>query len=108
MTYEGASPEGSENRYRWRTAEGGLGLPAWIAIGLLIAVVVLGFGAWWTFGLGRGGPMDGGGMGSGGMGHMGDMEIEDAPRVRRCTASAPARGSCFSTPRLRTSRWPGC
>jgi hypothetical protein len=69
MTYEGPAPEGSENRFRWRAAEGGLALPAWIAIGVVIAVVVLGFGAWWTFGLGRGEAMDGGmgGMDGGGM-----------------------------------------
>lgn len=73
MTYEGAPPDGQE-RFRWRTDEGDLGLPAWIAISLVIAVVVLGFGAWWTFGLGRGGPMDGGAS-DGGMGQM-----EDAPR----------------------------
>jgi hypothetical protein len=75
MTYEGAPPEGRENRVRWRTDEGGPALPAWIAIGVAIAVVVLGFGAWWTFGLGRGMPMDGAGMG-GGMG-----EMDDAPQI---------------------------
>jgi hypothetical protein len=68
MTDQEAPRAGGENRFRWRTAEG-LALPTWIAIGVAIAVVVLGFGAWWTFGLGRGGPMDGG---------MGGME-EGAP-----------------------------
>lgn len=76
MTYEGAPPEESENRFRWRTAEGGLTLPAWIAIGVAIAVVVLGFGAWWTFVAGRGTAMNG--VGSGG---MGGMEMEDAPDI---------------------------
>lgn len=77
MTYEGAPPEGRENRFGWRTAEGGLALPAWIAIGVVIAVVVLGFGAWWTFVAGRGTAMDGGMDASG----MGGMDMEDAPRV---------------------------
>lgn len=77
MTYEGAPPEGSENRFRWRTAEGGLALPAWIAIGVVIAVVVLGFGAWWTFVAGRGTAMDGGMDGGG----MGGMDMEDAPLI---------------------------
>lgn len=77
MTYEGAPPEGQENRFRWRTAEGGLALPAWIAIGVAIAVVVLGFGAWWTL-TGRGTAMDGDGMDAGG---MGGVEMEDAPRI---------------------------
>ena len=62
MTHD-AAPDGGENRFRWRESDGGLTLPAWIAIGLAIAVVVLGFGAWWTFGLGRGTPTDGAGMG---------------------------------------------
>lgn len=78
MTYEGAPPEGRENRFRWRTAEGGLALPAWIAIGLAIAVVVLGFGAWWTFAAGGRTAMDGStGMG----GDMGGGEMADAPRI---------------------------
>lgn len=82
MTDEGAPPEGQESRFRWRSADGGLTPPAWIAIGLAIAVVVLGFGAWWTFILGRGGPMDGGmrGMGGDGMGGMGDAP--QVPAVR--------------------------
>lgn len=41
----------------------------WVGAGLLIALVVLSFGAWWTFGLDRGGKMAGGGM------------SPDAPRV---------------------------
>ncbi len=76
MRNEGAPPEGREDPFRWLTAEGGLALPAWIAIGLAIAVVVLGFGAWWTFGPGRGGPMDGGGMEE-----MGGPGMEDAPTI---------------------------
>jgi len=59
-----------ESRFHWHEAGGGPSLAGWIAIGLAIAVVVLGFGAWWTFGLGRGGPMDGGVAGDG----MGGME----------------------------------
>ncbi len=75
MTYQGAPLEGRESRFRWRTAERGLALPAWIAIG--IAVAVLGFGAWWTFAPGRGAPMDGIGMGGPGMG--GDGMGDHAP-----------------------------
>ena len=71
MTIEGAPPERGDNRLRWRTAAGGLGLPAWIAIGVAIAVVVLGFGAWWTYVLGRGTPA-GTGMDGGGMADMGE------------------------------------
>ena len=41
----------------------------WIGVGLLIALVTLGFGVWWTFGLDRGGQMAGGNM------------SPDAPRV---------------------------
>lgn len=51
---------GGRGRFRWRTADGGLAPPAWIAIGVAIAVVVIGFGAWWTYGLGRAGPGAGG------------------------------------------------
>lgn len=81
MTYEGAPPEGRENRFRWRTAEGGLALPAWIAIGVAIAVVVLGFGAWWTFVAGRGTAMDGAMGGGDSGGGMGDMATADVPRI---------------------------
>lgn len=79
MTYQGAPPEGRESRFRWRTAERGLALPAWIAIG--IAVAVLGFGAWWTFAPGRGAPMDGTGMGGPAMGGDGMGEMGDAPAI---------------------------
>jgi hypothetical protein len=53
-----STPAGGDgrHRFRWRTAEGGLTVPAWIAIGVAIAVVVIGFGAWWTYGLGGGMP----------------------------------------------------
>lgn len=78
MTHEGAPPEGRDHRFRWRTAEGGLGRAGWIAIGVAIAVVVLGFGVWWSFILGRGGPVDGGMGGMDGDG-MGDMT--DAPQI---------------------------
>lgn len=77
MTYEGAPPEGTENRFQWRTAEGGLALPGWIAIGVTIAVVVLGFGAWWTSVSGEGTSM----AGAMGGGDMGSMELEGAPTI---------------------------
>ena len=37
-------------------------LTFWVAVAIVIAVVVLGIGAWWVWGIGRGMPMDGGGM----------------------------------------------
>lgn len=49
-------------------------LRSWIAIGLAIAIATLGFGAWWTYGLGRGDQMAGGGMDGQGM-------TPEAPRV---------------------------
>lgn len=80
MTDQGVRREGGENRVRWRTAEGGLALPAWIAIGVAIAVIVVGFGAWWTYGLGRGLPSDGGSGGTDGMSGM-DGEAPAVPAV---------------------------
>jgi hypothetical protein len=65
----------------------GLSVKSWIAIAAAIAVVVLGFGAWWTYGLDRGtgmqqgmsgGQMGGGQMGDG-MDGMTDMAA-DVPR----------------------------
>lgn len=79
MTHDGAPPEGQENRFRWRSAEGGPTTAGWIAIGIAIAVVVIGFGAWWTFILGRGTGMDGMGMG-GPMAAPSMGEMEDGPR----------------------------
>lgn len=75
MTRGEPRPEGSGNRFRWRRAEGGLSLPAWIAIGVAIAAVVLGFGAWWTYGLGRGTPTDGTGLGGDGTGDSAAPQI---------------------------------
>lgn len=50
----------------WGTHEvDGLRVRTWIAIGAAIAVVVLGFGAWWTYGLDRGESMGGMAMGDG-------------------------------------------
>lgn len=59
----------------------GLSVKSWVAIAAAIAIVVLGFGAWWTFGLDRGMQQD---MGGGQMGsdHSGDMAgmAADVPR----------------------------
>ncbi len=79
MTYDDAPPEGQENRFRWRSAEGGPTTTGWILIGIAIAVVVLGFGAWWTFILGRGAGMDGIGT-AGPMASPSMGEMEDGPR----------------------------
>lgn len=51
----------------------GLTVKAWIAIGAVIAVVVLGFGAWWTYGLDRPAGMADGGMNG--------MDTADVPRL---------------------------
>jgi hypothetical protein len=45
----------------------------WIAVAAAIAVVILGFGAWWVWGLERGMPMDGTGGG--------DMAMSDLPNT---------------------------
>lgn len=55
----------------------GLRVKTWISLGVAIAVVVLGFGAWWTYGLDRGI----GGMGGG----MAGMAPDDAPRFPAVT-----------------------
>lgn len=59
----------------------GLSATSWVAIATVIAIVVLGFGAWWTFGLDRGIQQDmGGGQVDGDNG--GDMAgmAADVPR----------------------------
>lgn len=54
----------------------------WIVVGLAIAAVTLGFGAWWTFGLDRGGPMAGGMAGQQPGTQMDEMAMSpNAPRV---------------------------
>lgn len=61
----------AEDRASWlNTRTDGLTVKAWIAIGVAIAVVVVGFGAWWTYSLGRG-------MGDG---DMSGMNAADVPR----------------------------
>lgn len=71
----------------WRTEVDGRPVGFWVTVGLAIAVVTLGFGAWWTFGLDRGSQMAGGMTGQpaadgqmGGEAAMGAMS-PDAPRV---------------------------
>lgn len=55
-------------RRSWLDAEmDGVPVRRWLAVGALIAATILGFGAWWTWGLDRGGAMAGGGS-TGGMG----------------------------------------
>lgn len=66
----------------WLRAEvDGQSVGSWIVIGVVIAVVTLAFGTWWTYGLGQGGQMAGmSGEQTGGS--MGDMAMSpDAPRV---------------------------
>ncbi|HEX2028115.1 MAG TPA: hypothetical protein VHF25_08975 [Nitriliruptorales bacterium] len=66
-----AGAESGQRRGRWLDAEvDGRSVRSWVVVGSVIAAVTLGFGAWWTYGLGRGGPM-------GGMGQV----AADAPRV---------------------------
>jgi hypothetical protein len=55
-----------------------LSVGGWIVVGLAIAVVVLGFGAWWTYGLDRGEMTAGAGSEMNGMSAMGTDE--EAPR----------------------------
>lgn len=58
----------------------GLSVKSWIAIAVAIAAVVLGFGAWWTYGLDRGEtPMGGGQM-------NGMATSQDVPRFRAVAA----------------------
>ncbi len=64
--------------------QSGLSVTSWVAIAAAIAIVVLGFGGWWTFGLDRGAGMQqnmgSGQMGGGQMGgDMADMAA-DVPR----------------------------
>lgn len=55
----------------------------WLVVGVVLAAVPLGFGAWWTYGLGQGGPM----AGDASMGSMqertmaGEAMSPDAPRL---------------------------
>jgi hypothetical protein len=74
-----------EQRGGLNTRVDGLPVKSWIGIAAAIAVVVLGFGAWWTYGLDRGTSpqqgMAGPGMHQdmGGDDQMGDMDA-DVPR----------------------------
>lgn len=52
-----------------RTEIDGLPLGFWVAVAILIAVVTLGVGAWWVWGLGQGMPMDD------------DMAMDDMPHT---------------------------
>jgi hypothetical protein len=61
-----------------------LSVRAWIVVGLAIAVLVLGFGAWWTYGLDRGQMAAGSGSDLNGMSGM--ATDEDAPRFPPVTA----------------------
>lgn len=49
----------------------------WIVVAVTIAVVILGLGAWWVWGLGQGMPMDDAGMNGGMDGGMEDMPHTD-------------------------------
>lgn len=52
---ETPSPEEVRGRLEWLdTRMDGVRLKSWILIGVVIAAVVIGFGAWWVYGLGRG------------------------------------------------------
>jgi hypothetical protein len=62
-----------EKTSRSDTRVDGLTVRSWIAVAVAIGVVVLGFGAWWTYGLGRDGMTTPGGMG-------GMSTSEDVPR----------------------------
>jgi hypothetical protein len=73
------TPDDTDQRQnRVNTRGDGLSATSWIGIASAIAVVVLGFGAWWTFGLDRGSGM-GGEMDAGMGGDMADM-AQDVPR----------------------------
>jgi hypothetical protein len=61
-----------------------LSVRGWIVVALAIAVLVLGFGAWWTYGLDRGEMATGSGSEMNGMSGMGTDE--DAPRFPPVTA----------------------
>jgi hypothetical protein len=73
MPQERKSPEDVRGRTSWlNTRMEGRTVRAWIAIAVAIAVVVLGFGAWWTYGR-DGGPGMQAGKDGGGV-------VADAPR----------------------------
>lgn len=64
-------------RRSWLDADvNGRSVRFWIGVGLAIAVVVLGIGAWWVWGLDRGGPM---GAAGGGMADMPTTEVRFPP-----------------------------
>lgn len=57
-TRDNTPDEAATEPRSWLTAEiEGRTVRFWILVGLLIAVVTLGFGAWWVWGLDRGTPM---------------------------------------------------
>ena len=55
-----AEPAPEQEAPWWRTQVDGRPVGFWITVGLAIAAVTLGFGAWWTYGLGQGSQMAGG------------------------------------------------
>lgn len=55
-----AEPAPEQEAAWWRTEVDGRSVGFWVTVGLAIAAVTLGFGAWWTFGLDRGSQMAGG------------------------------------------------
>lgn len=79
--------EGSTEARSWLAADvEGRTVAFWIVVGVTIAVVVLGLGAWWVWDLGQGMPMDDtmdggmdGGMADGGMGDMPHTDVRLPP-----------------------------
>jgi hypothetical protein len=67
-------------RTGWDTVVDGLSVRSWIALAVAIGVVVLGFGAWWTFALDRGAQMQSTGE---------DMAMDDAPGGDMAAMTAP-------------------